>query len=185
MIGATGEIDQLLTESSQDDWALITPSLYETARLVSIAPWLSGHSERLAYLCSEQGADGGWGVTGFRVVPTLSATEALLTTCDQRCSARSAARRRAVDGADCRRDVGRFVDSPHLCVAGTAQGSCPHSRRGDRTGVQDRLLLASHLRLRVPAETERRGHALTIAGHTAIAQLSPSQTRLRCRRRSW
>jgi halimadienyl-diphosphate synthase len=89
MNGQAEEISKLLTESSQDDWALITPSLYETARLVSMAPWLSGHEERLAYLCSEQGADGGWGVSGFRLVPTLSATEALLATCAQPVSAKS------------------------------------------------------------------------------------------------
>jgi hypothetical protein len=72
------EIDRLLKESAKDDWAQISPSIYETARVVSVAPWLDGHSARLRYLCDEQLADGSWGLRGFRLVPTLSATEALL-----------------------------------------------------------------------------------------------------------
>ncbi|NES16638.1 prenyltransferase [Micromonospora sp. PPF5-17] len=57
----------------------VTPSLYETARLVSLSPWLAGHAERVDYLLRSQRADGGWGPPeGYAVVPTASATEALL-----------------------------------------------------------------------------------------------------------
>lgn len=61
------------------DAGTVSPSLYETARVVSDAPWLSGHDERLRYLLSAQEPDGAWGPhVGYALVPTLSATEALL-----------------------------------------------------------------------------------------------------------
>lgn len=57
----------------------VSPSVYETARLVSLAPWLKGHAERVRFLLSSQRPDGGWGPPGeYALVPTLSATEALL-----------------------------------------------------------------------------------------------------------
>ncbi|TDC85804.1 hypothetical protein E1193_01805 [Micromonospora sp. KC606] len=59
----------------------VAPSVYETARLVALAPWLDGHAERITYLLGAQRADGGWGPPqGYALVPTLSATEALLAT---------------------------------------------------------------------------------------------------------
>ncbi|MEU3456559.1 prenyltransferase/squalene oxidase repeat-containing protein [Micromonospora sp. NPDC006766] len=55
--------------------------MYETARLVTLSPWLGGHTERITYLLQSQRADGGWGPPqGYALVPTLSATEALLGT---------------------------------------------------------------------------------------------------------
>ncbi|MGC4805972.1 prenyltransferase [Micromonospora sp. DT233] len=55
-------------------------SVYETARLVALAPWLTHHAERIGYLLASQGPDGAWGgPQGYALVPTLSATEALLT----------------------------------------------------------------------------------------------------------
>ncbi|MCC2280933.1 prenyltransferase [Streptomyces sp. ET3-23] len=58
----------------------ISPSVYESARLVSLAPWLPGHEARLQYLLDEQRPDGLWGgAGGYAVVPSLSAVEALLT----------------------------------------------------------------------------------------------------------
>jgi halimadienyl-diphosphate synthase len=54
-------------------------SVYETARLVSLAPWLPHHEERISWLLSLQRSDGGWGGPGgYALVPTLSAVEALL-----------------------------------------------------------------------------------------------------------
>jgi halimadienyl-diphosphate synthase len=63
-----------------DPLGQISPSVYETARLVTLAPWLTGHAERVRRLLSTQRADGRWLTTipGYTVVPTLSATEALL-----------------------------------------------------------------------------------------------------------
>ncbi|MFG1777507.1 prenyltransferase/squalene oxidase repeat-containing protein [Micromonospora sp. NPDC049048] len=59
----------------------VSPSVYETGRLVSDAPWLPGHAERLRHLLATQRADGGWGAPGaYGLVPTLSAVEALLST---------------------------------------------------------------------------------------------------------
>ncbi|GAA3821912.1 hypothetical protein GCM10022226_47840 [Sphaerisporangium flaviroseum] len=60
-------------------WGQVSPSIYETGRLVTLAPWLTGHTERLEYLVGAQRADGGWGSHDhYSLVPTLSATEALL-----------------------------------------------------------------------------------------------------------
>ncbi|MEV6517756.1 prenyltransferase, partial [Micromonospora chalcea] len=57
-----------------------SPSIYESARLVALAPWLDGHDRRLAWLLGRQRPDGGWGgAGGYALVPTLSAVEALLT----------------------------------------------------------------------------------------------------------
>ncbi|MEV0155711.1 prenyltransferase/squalene oxidase repeat-containing protein [Micromonospora sp. NPDC050686] len=57
----------------------VSPSVYETARVVSDAPWLAGHVERLRYLLAAQRPDGAWGAPGgYALVPTASAVEALL-----------------------------------------------------------------------------------------------------------
>ncbi|MBB4778322.1 prenyltransferase/squalene oxidase repeat-containing protein [Actinomadura livida] len=55
--------------------------MYETGRVVSLAPWLTGHERRIAFLLDTQRTDGGWGLPhdGYALVPTLSATEALLS----------------------------------------------------------------------------------------------------------
>ncbi|PZF93184.1 prenyltransferase [Micromonospora deserti] len=57
----------------------VTPSVYETSRVVAEGPWLAGHGRRLAYLLGGQRRDGGWGAPGgYAVVPTVGAVEALL-----------------------------------------------------------------------------------------------------------
>ncbi|WP_131737428.1 prenyltransferase/squalene oxidase repeat-containing protein [Actinomadura roseirufa] len=61
-------------------WGRVSPSVYETGRLVTLAPWLRGHQKRLDYLLAEQREDGAWGGPGgYAIVPTLSAVEALLS----------------------------------------------------------------------------------------------------------
>ncbi|MEU4577493.1 prenyltransferase/squalene oxidase repeat-containing protein [Nonomuraea sp. NPDC023979] len=61
-------------------WGQVSASIYETGRLVTLAPWLTGHRERVAYLLERQLPDGSWGAPdGYGLVPTLSATEALLS----------------------------------------------------------------------------------------------------------
>jgi hypothetical protein len=62
-------------------WGHTSASTYETGRLVTLAPWLTGHAARLEFLIAAQGPDGRWGgPDGYAIVPTLSATEALLST---------------------------------------------------------------------------------------------------------
>lgn len=69
---------RLLARMAADSYGDFSPSLYETARVVTFAPRLSGHEGRIRFLLREQGADGGWGGPGeYALLPTLSATEAL------------------------------------------------------------------------------------------------------------
>ncbi|WP_219463588.1 prenyltransferase/squalene oxidase repeat-containing protein [Nonomuraea rhizosphaerae] len=71
--------DALLADLMFRPWGQVSPSVYETGRLVTLAPWLTGHHERIAYLVDSQGPDGAWGAPdGYGLVPTLSATEAFL-----------------------------------------------------------------------------------------------------------
>ncbi|MCF3963730.1 prenyltransferase [Streptomyces fuscigenes] len=72
---------RLVASVEQDGWGSVRPSLYETARVVSYAPWLEGDARRVTYLLDEQAPDGSWGEGGetYRLVPTLSAVEALLS----------------------------------------------------------------------------------------------------------
>jgi halimadienyl-diphosphate synthase len=84
----TGEgmdiVAALPAEMLSDPWGEFSPSVYETARLVTRTPSLRGHARRLRFLLDHQNDDGGWGgPAGYSLVPTLSATEALLTALRQ------------------------------------------------------------------------------------------------------
>ena len=60
-------------------WGQVAASVYETGRLVAVAPWLTGHDQRIAFLLRSQRPDGAWGPPeGYALVPTLSAIDALL-----------------------------------------------------------------------------------------------------------
>ncbi|MEV6987361.1 prenyltransferase/squalene oxidase repeat-containing protein [Sphaerisporangium sp. NPDC051017] len=60
-------------------WGDASPSVYETGRLAALAPWLTGHAERIAFLVGTQRPDGLWGPhEDYALVPTLSAADALL-----------------------------------------------------------------------------------------------------------
>ncbi|MFD2416732.1 prenyltransferase/squalene oxidase repeat-containing protein [Amycolatopsis pigmentata] len=64
---------------SADPHGQFSPSVYETARLVTLVPGLAGHGGRIRFLLAEQNADGGWGrPDSYGLLPTLSATESLL-----------------------------------------------------------------------------------------------------------
>lgn len=68
----------LLAQLADDPWGGVTPSVYETGRLVALAPWLTGHDARIRYLEATQHPDGTWGGPGeYALVPTLSAVDAL------------------------------------------------------------------------------------------------------------
>jgi hypothetical protein len=70
----------LLLDVSSDPYGCFSPSIYETARLVSLGSWLDGHKERVRFLVESQHPDGSWGgPDGYGLVPTLSACEALFT----------------------------------------------------------------------------------------------------------
>jgi hypothetical protein len=74
------EAAKLLRESAADPDGTISFSIYETGRVVALAPWLGGQPARIRFLADRQRSDGHWGEAGeYATVPTLSATHALLT----------------------------------------------------------------------------------------------------------
>ncbi|MEU2615780.1 prenyltransferase/squalene oxidase repeat-containing protein [Micromonospora sp. NPDC007271] len=73
-------VRDLIAAMAHDPFGQTSPSVYETARLLALAPWLPGHDVRIGWLLDRQRADGGWGgPQGYALVPSLSAVEALLT----------------------------------------------------------------------------------------------------------
>lgn len=71
----------LVSDMSSDSYGAVSPSVYETARLVTLAPWLAGHVQRVLFLLRSQRREGNWGdLDGYGLIPTLSATEALLAS---------------------------------------------------------------------------------------------------------
>ncbi|MDG4757097.1 prenyltransferase/squalene oxidase repeat-containing protein [Micromonospora sp. WMMD710] len=77
---ATDAARELIAGLALRPWGQVAPSVYETGRLVADAPWLAGHDQRIAFLRRGQRRDGAWGPTeGYALVPTLSATDALLS----------------------------------------------------------------------------------------------------------
>jgi hypothetical protein len=84
----------LVASVHRDPWGSVRPSLYETARVLSLAPWLDGADTRLAFVLDRQAADGSWGEgpVRYRLLPTLSAVEALLAQVRRAPAAAPAAR---------------------------------------------------------------------------------------------
>ncbi|WP_433256198.1 prenyltransferase/squalene oxidase repeat-containing protein [Streptosporangium sp. CA-135522] len=73
------QAQELVAGLVAEPWGQVSASPYETGRVVSLAPWLAGHAERVGFLLGAQRAGGGWGSPGaYGLVPTLSAVEALL-----------------------------------------------------------------------------------------------------------
>ncbi|NIJ13761.1 hypothetical protein FHU38_004105 [Saccharomonospora amisosensis] len=72
-------VAETLSRMLVDPTGRFEPSVYETGRLVSLTPALAGHQQRVSFLLAQQRHDGRWGGPGdYHIVPTLSATEALL-----------------------------------------------------------------------------------------------------------
>jgi halimadienyl-diphosphate synthase len=73
------DANRLVSDLMYRPWGQVSASVYETGRLVAMAPWLTGHAERVAFLLAAQHEDGSWGAPdGYGLVPTLSAVDALL-----------------------------------------------------------------------------------------------------------
>jgi halimadienyl-diphosphate synthase len=78
-IDTRAAVASLLAGLVADPNGQVGASEYETGRLVALAPWLAGHDRRVAYLVRAQHHNGGWGrPDGYGLIPTLSATDALL-----------------------------------------------------------------------------------------------------------
>jgi halimadienyl-diphosphate synthase len=76
------EAEALVAGLADEPWGQVSASVYETGRLVALSPGLTGHDRRVDHLLRTQRPDGGWGSPepGYALVPTLSATDALLST---------------------------------------------------------------------------------------------------------
>jgi halimadienyl-diphosphate synthase len=152
-----------------DPYGQTTPSIYETARMVSLAPWLGGHADRVRFLLAEQRPNGAWGQPdGYGVVPTLSATEALLRTPETRNAAlRGLDALFAWDGCAIPDTIAAEVLVPQLVEDINQQG---HARRlGLPAGIDTSLLTA--LRARSAAGTpppEKLWHSLEFLGPAAV-----------------
>ncbi|MFF4193156.1 prenyltransferase/squalene oxidase repeat-containing protein [Nonomuraea sp. NPDC001831] len=112
----TARAGELISSLMLRPWGQVSTSVYETGRLVSLAPWLIGHRERLDHLLTAQHQDGSWGAPdGYGLVPTLSATEALL----------AAARRGDpdVDHDAAALAAGRGRDALSILLSGSSSGA--------------------------------------------------------------
>ncbi|MGW1815371.1 labda-7,13-dienyl diphosphate synthase [Streptomyces sp. NPDC002125] len=73
---------RLMADIDADPWGSVRASVYETARVISLVPDFAEHGARLEWLLNQQLPDGTWGEgpARYRLLPTLSAVEALLAT---------------------------------------------------------------------------------------------------------
>lgn len=72
---------ELVSMVDNDPWGQVSWSPYETARVAALAPWLPGQQRRIECLLECQAKDGTWGdgPWAYRLMPTLSVVDALLT----------------------------------------------------------------------------------------------------------
>ncbi|WP_309223324.1 prenyltransferase/squalene oxidase repeat-containing protein [Micromonospora sp. CP22] len=138
-------VSDLVAELERQPPGQVSPSVYETGRLVADAPWLTGHGRRLAYLLGQQGVDGAWGAAGgYALVPTASAVEALL--------AELVRADPAGPGAPTRADLVRAGTRGLLALAGrlAAGGAMPDTPAAD--------LIVPALAARIDAHLTRLHH---------------------------
>jgi halimadienyl-diphosphate synthase len=146
-------VRELLAEVAEEPSGHTSTSIYETGRLVALAPWLTGHGDRIEYLLAQQRPDGRWGPPdGYALVPTLSATEAMLTV-------------RATLGPDSRvvDAIGRGAHALGRMLAGARAVPVPDTPAADLIvpalvgAIDDRLARSgSGLRLPMPAGMDGR-----------------------------
>jgi hypothetical protein len=83
-VDVAAAVEDLVASMVAQPWGQVSASAYETGRLVVLAPGLAGQAERLDHLVDTQNRDGSWGAAdGYALVPTLSATDALLCALDR------------------------------------------------------------------------------------------------------
>jgi hypothetical protein len=71
---------ELMVELTADPLGNMSASVYETGRLLALAPWLDGADGRVEFFFAKQKPHGCWGGPGgYGLVSTLSATDALLS----------------------------------------------------------------------------------------------------------
>ncbi|MHC3393263.1 labda-7,13-dienyl diphosphate synthase, partial [Streptomyces lavendulocolor] len=116
---------RLMADIDADPWGSVRASVYETARVISLAPDFAGHGTRHGWLLDQQLPDGTWGEgpARYRLLPTLSAVEALLATIVRDATATVPARARlasaAADGLTALRRLpadGRWPDTAAIEV---------------------------------------------------------------------
>jgi halimadienyl-diphosphate synthase len=197
-VDLTQAAQRLVTGLLAEPWGQVSPSVYETGRLITLAPWLVWHTQRVEYLLAAQRPDGRWGAPedGYALVPTLSATEALLATLrrsgprDPMMAAAAQRGLRILTGWLAGRDGPWLPDMPAIELiapsliilinvhlqADPALGfgplSIPESMDGEALAAIRAALAAG---LEVP---EKLLHALEIAGETAygLAAIGPEVT---------
>jgi hypothetical protein len=54
VVGRLAEAATLVSDVARQPWGQVSPSVYETARLVALAPWLDGHNARMRFLGAER-----------------------------------------------------------------------------------------------------------------------------------
>ncbi|MEW2432376.1 prenyltransferase/squalene oxidase repeat-containing protein [Micromonospora sp. NPDC047644] len=141
--------DDLIARLGLRPWGKVAASVYETGRLVAVAPWLDGHHQRISFLVRSQRPDGAWGPPeGYALVPTLSATDALLAVLSDGRSgtqllAPVARGLRALVDTLLRMDARTLPDTPALDLIVPALVDTINGRlAGLERGVADRLARA-------------------------------------------
>ncbi|MEV6863657.1 prenyltransferase/squalene oxidase repeat-containing protein [Streptosporangium subroseum] len=186
-IDVAAEARELVAGLLDEPWGQVSPSPYETGRLVGLAPWLAGHAERLGFLLAVQRPDGGWGAPGgYALVPTLSAVEGLLSELrrepagpDRDVLARAADRGVEALRRWSRADSGLVLpDMPAIelivpslvsLINGHLEESGDGARLGLPPGMDGAKLSAVHARVASGAGIPPKlVHALEVAGEAAI-----------------
>ncbi|GAB3909153.1 hypothetical protein GCM10027612_84650 [Microbispora bryophytorum subsp. camponoti] len=196
-VDVAAAVGELMRDLMSRPWGQVSPSVYETGRLVTLAPWLLGHDERVAYLVATQQPDGSWGVPdGYGLVPTLSATEALLSVLSRgdngvdRDVLIGAVRRglRVLSGWLAETEVATLPDTPAIEIIVPALVSlinahldglseCEIGRLPIPEGMSEGPLILIRQRLESgAAPPDKLLHALEVAGRSAASAPSVNPT---------